>query len=321
MSTNQNAWKCPECDMGVTASNELEAHWVNKHSRKTTRLRQMLNSDKMIVAPFCMNAFHAKIAEMVGLDAIYMTGHGTSAERGYSDVGLITQTEMLQNASYITKAVDIPVICDADTGYGNPINVWRTVREYEALGVGAIHIEDQVFPKKCGFFAGKMVVSTEEHTQKIYAAVDARRDKDFVIIARTDALAINGWPDTIKRCKAYHAAGADVIFVDGIRTVEDLKIYAQELRDIPKLYNGMLIPTNEVAKLGYKIMITGGTMAVVFDAVLQAFKELKENGIVSNVDHHASREEFSIMLGLQEIYDMEQRYQTKTIQDTTEVTA
>jgi len=197
------------------------------------KLRDMM-SRGLVIAPFCLNAYHAKIAQLIGFKAIYMTGFGTAAERGFPDVGLITQTEIVQNAKYITNAVDLPVICDTDTGYGNPINVWRTVREYEAVGAAAIHIEDQVFPKKCGFFAGKQVIPAEEHVQKIKAALDARKDHDFVIIARCDALAVNGWEDTIRRCRAYHAAGADLVFVDGIKTAEDLETYARELREIPR---------------------------------------------------------------------------------------
>lgn len=183
-------------------------------NERTTRLRAMLNTDGMVVAPFCLNALHAKIAESVGFKAVYMTGSGTSAEHGFSDVGLLTQTEMVANARYIANAVDVPVIADCDTGYGNAINVHRAVQEYESIGVSGIHIEDQVFPKKCGFFAGKDLIPMEEHVQKVRAALDARRDKDFVIIARTDALAVNGWEDTIRRCKAYYAAGADLVFVD-----------------------------------------------------------------------------------------------------------
>ena len=191
--------------------------------KSTAKLRQLLSSGKMVVAPFTLNAFHAKIAESVGFDAVYMTGSGTAAERGYPDVGLITQTEMVQNARYIARAVSVPVVCDADNGYGNPINVWRTVQEYEDAGVAAVHIEDQVFPKKCGFFEGKEVIPQEEMVQKIRAALDARVDPDFTIIARCDAYAVTGWEDTVARCRAYREAGADMVFVDGIKTVEDLQ--------------------------------------------------------------------------------------------------
>jgi len=264
-------------------------------------------SKGMVVAPFCLNAYHAKIAQLVGFEAVYMTGWGTAAERGFPDVGLITQTEMVQNARYMVNAVDAPVICDADTGYGNPINVWRTVCEYESAGAAAIHIEDQVFPKKCGFFAGKRVIPTEEHVQKITAALDARRDNDFVIIARCDALAVNGWEDTIKRCRAYHKAGADAIFVDGIRTWEDLEVYARELQDLPRLYNGGLAPTSKIAEMGFKIMITGGTNVVVFNAVKRAFEELKKKGTLSPEMMSGSSEVLD-MLGLPGIYEMERRY-------------
>ena len=155
--------------------------------KTTTRLRRMLGSGHMVTAPFILNALHAKIAQSVGFEAVYMTGAGTAAERGFPDVGLLTMTEMVANAKYIVGAVDIPVICDADTGYGNPLNVRRTVREYEAAGVAAIHIEDQLFPKKCGFFEGKQVIPQEEMVPKVRAALDARTDPDFVVIARCDA--------------------------------------------------------------------------------------------------------------------------------------
>ena len=206
--------------------------------KATTRFRQTLNSGAMVVTPFVLNAFHAKIAEAAGFEAVYMTGSGTAAERGFPDVGLITMTEMVQNARYIAGAVSVPVICDADTGYGNPINVWRAVREYEDAGVAAIHIEDQVFPKKCGFFEGKDVIPQEEMVQKIRAALDARTDPDFTIIARTDAYAVTGWEDAVKRCRAYSDAGAHMVFVDGIKTVDDLHTYADDLKELPRMYNG-----------------------------------------------------------------------------------
>ncbi|GBD10617.1 2,3-dimethylmalate lyase [bacterium HR23] len=275
--------------------------------RPTTRFRRLLKRPGLILAPFVFDAYQAKIAEAVGFPLLYMTGFGTAAARGYPDVGLVTQTEMVQNARYIASAVRLPVLCDADTGYGNPINVWRTVREYEAAGVAGIHIEDQVFPKKCGFFEGKQVVPLEEHVQKIRAALDARRDKDFVIIARTDALAVNGWEDTLRRCRAYYEAGADLVFVDGIRTQEDLEVYARELRDIPKLYNGMLRPAKEIEALGFKIMIAGGTIGVIYKALKDAFTELKRKGTVSP-SRMEGRDSITDLLGLPQIYEMERRY-------------
>jgi 2-methylisocitrate lyase-like PEP mutase family enzyme len=282
---------------------------------KAKRLRETMDQG-IVIAPFCLNAYHAKIAQFVGFNAIYMTGFGTAAERGYPDVGLMTQTEMVENAKYIVNAVDLPVVCDADTGYGNAINVWRTVREYEGVGASAIHLEDQVFPKKCGFFAGKQVIPVEEHAEKIRAALDARRDKDFVIIARCDALAVNGWKDTIRRCRAYYEAGADMIFVDGIRTQQDLATYAQELKEFPRVFNGGRLVRStpeELNKMGFKICITGMTIHVVFVAIKKAFTELKEKGLVSPelMGELKDHEEMLKVLGLPDVYEMEKKYAIK----------
>ena len=271
------------------------------------RMRQLLASDQMIVAPFIMNALHAKIAESVGFDAVYMTGAGTSAERGFPDVGFLTMTEMVANAKYIANAVDIPVICDADTGYGNPLNVQRTVREYESAGVSAIHLEDQQFPKKCGFFEGKQVIPVEEHVQKIRAALDARVNPDFVIIARCDAYAVTGWEDTVRRCREYVDAGADMVFVDGIKSEDDLKIYARDLAAVPRMYNGDLMNTKDVAAMGYKLMICGSTIWLVYQQLLESFQELKTEGKV-DPRRYGTRWDVAGLLGLDEIYELERKY-------------
>ena len=275
--------------------------------KTTTKLRQMLASGQMVTAPFILNALHAKIAESVGFDAVYMTGAGTAAERGFPDVGLLTMTEMVGNAKYIANAVDIPVICDADTGYGNPLNVQRTIREYEAAGVAGVHIEDQLFPKKCGFFEGKQVIPQEEAVQKIRAALDARSDPDFVIIARCDAYAVTGWEDTVQRCLAYVDAGADMVFVDGIKTVDDLNTYAHDLPDLARMYNGDLLSTQEVAAMGYKLMICGSTIWLIYKQVRDSFEELKQTGKV-NPDRYATRWDAARLLGLDEIYELERKY-------------
>ncbi len=182
------------------------------HLSPTSRLRQLMQQG-LVVAPFIYDAFQAKIAQQVGLDAVYMTGFGTAAARGYPDVGLLTMTEMAQNVSYISAAVNLPLIADADTGYENPLNVRRTVRAYEQAGVAAMHIEDQVFPKKCGFMQGKMVIPQAEMVEKVRAALEARSDPNLVIIARTDALAVHCRDDNEARARAYYAAGADLVFV------------------------------------------------------------------------------------------------------------
>ncbi|MDA0734098.1 MAG: isocitrate lyase/PEP mutase family protein [Chloroflexi bacterium] len=275
--------------------------------KTTTKLRQLLKSDKLTVAPFVMNGLHAKIAESVGFDAVYMTGAGTAAEKGFPDVGLLTMTEMVANAKYIANAVNIPVICDADTGYGNALNVQRTVREYEAAGVAGIHIEDQVFPKKCGFFEGKQVIPMEEHVQKIKAALDARNDPEFVIIARCDAYAVTGWEDTVRRCRAYRDAGADLVFVDGIKSMDDLEVYAADLKDLPRMYNGDLFSTQEVDALGYKLMICGGTIWLIYKQLREAFEELKNDGRVAT-ERYGSRWDVAGLMGLEQIYELERKY-------------
>ena len=162
-------------------------------------LRGKLNGSSMVLAPFVYDALQAKIAAGVGFEAVYMTGFGTAAARGFPDLGLLTMTEMVENVRAIARSIRIPVICDADTGYGNPTNVWRTVREYEHAGAAALHIEDQVWPKRCGFLTGKQVIPMDEMVPKVRAACDARGNPDTVIIARTDALAVNGWDDVVRR--------------------------------------------------------------------------------------------------------------------------
>ena len=272
------------------------------------RLRQNMAGD-MVLAPFVYDGFTAMIAEGQGAQAVYMTGHGTSAQIGLPDVGLTSMAEMVANLGYITEGVDVPVIADADTGYGNAINVQRTVREYENAGAAAMHIEDQVFPKRCGFFEGKQCVPMEEHVQKIRAALDARSEPNLVIIARTDAVAPNGWDDAIRRAEAYRSAGADLVFVDGIKTVDDMDIYTTRLveQGLPCLYNGELLPAPEVAKRGFKIMITGGGHALSYAAVRQALLDLKQGGGGEGRD----LEQFNTitsLLGLPEIYELEKRY-------------
>ncbi len=275
--------------------------------KTTSKLRQALNSGDMVVAPFVLNALHAKIAESVGFQAVYMTGAGTAAERGFPDVGLLTMTEMVANAKYIANAIDIPVICDADTGYGNPLNVQRTVREYEAAGVAAIHLEDQLFPKKCGFFEGKQVIPVGEAVQKIHAALDARTDPDFVIIARCDAYAVTGWEDTIERCNAYIEAGADLVFVDGIKSEADIQNYARDMAGLPRMYNGDLMNTKDMDALGYKLMICGSTIWLIYQQVKESFEELKATGAV-DPKRFATRWDVAALLGLDEIYELERKY-------------
>jgi len=267
-------------------------------------------ADGMVLAPFVYDGFTARIAANQGAEAVYMTGHGTSAQIGLPDVGLASMAEMVANLGYIVNAVDVPVVADADTGYGNAINAQRTVREYESAGAAAMHLEDQIFPKRCGFFEGKECVPMDEHVQKIRAALDARTNVDMVIIARTDAVAPNGWDDAIRRAEAYHEAGADVVFVDGIKTLDDLDTYTTRLveQGVPCLYNGQLQPAPDVASRGFKIMITGGGHALSFAAVRQALLNLKEGGGIGEPRDTERFNETTSLLGLPEIYELEKRY-------------
>ena len=270
-------------------------------------------ADGMVLAPFVYDGFTARIAASQGAQAVYMTGHGTSAQIGLPDVGLTSMAEMVANLGYIVNAVDVPVVADADTGYGNAINAQRTVREYEMAGAAAMHLEDQIFPKRCGFFEGKECVPMEEHVQKIRAALDTRTDPDMVIIARTDAVAPNGWDDAIRRAEAYREAGADLVFVDGIKTLDDLDTYTTRLveQGIPCLYNGQLQPAPELASRGFKIMITGGGHALSYAAVRQALLNLKEGGGIGEPRDTERFNATTSLLGLPEIYELEKRYATE----------
>jgi 2-methylisocitrate lyase-like PEP mutase family enzyme len=290
--------------------------------RRTTRLRQLMEQG-VVLAPGVYNALFAKAVEHTGFDAVYVTGFGTAARYGYPDVGLITQTEMVQNLKHICRATNLPVVADADTGYGNIINVQRTVREYERAGVAGMHLEDQVFPKKCGFMEGKEVIPLEEHVQKIRAALGARTDPDTVIIARTDALAPNGWEDALARARAYRETGADLVFVDGIRTLNELEIYSRELaqKGVPCLYNGGLVTAADAGRMGFKIQILAGlSLGAVFKSATAAMQELNSSGTtrqtVAQFGPPAKGETVNDILGVPEIYELEQRYDLATVKET-----
>jgi 2-methylisocitrate lyase-like PEP mutase family enzyme len=259
------------------------------------------------------DALSALIATEAGFDIAYMTGFGTAASLGLPDVGLVTMSEMVENLRRITAAADIDIIADADTGYGNPINVERTVKEYERAGASGLHLEDQVFPKKCGFFEGKLVIPAREHVEKIHAACDARREDDFVIIGRTDALAVAGWSEVEERVGLYREAGADLVFVDGIRTEEDLLEYARRVVDpgLPALYNGVR-PARQIEDLGFRVQIVAGaSLGAVAASLWGTYEELHKNGVLPSDDRTSSQPIFSRLLdvlGLPDIYAKEARY-------------
>ncbi len=278
-------------------------------SSPASRLRAMLTGSEMVLAPFIFDAFQARIAQAAGHHAAYMTGFGTAASRGFPDVGLLTMAEMVENVRYIANAVDVPLICDADTGYGNPVNVYRTIREYEAAGAAALHIEDQVWPKRCGFLNGKQVIPLQDMVPKVKAACDARRSADFVVIARTDALAVNGWDDVIARARAYAEAGADVLFVDGIKTVADMRRYVKELGDLPLLYNGQLLPVAELREYGFKITIHTATLMAFYVRMRDAMQELEATGGIAQDAGWEAFEELTALLGVPEAVAIGEKYE------------
>ena len=228
-------------------------------------LRKLLASRKMIVAPGAIDCITGRAIAQAGFPAVYMTGAGTSATLGYPDYGLITMSEMVGNAARIVNSIDIPLISDSDTGFGNELNVYRTVQEFERAGVAAIHIEDQVFPKKCGHLDTKELVSREDFIAKIRAAAAARRSKDFCIIARTDSRAVVNLEEAIERANAALANGADVAFVEAPQTMA-------EIESVPKRVNGPCLlnvvrggKTPEIdldvaERMGYAIAIVPGLL-------------------------------------------------------------
>src|SRR5215471_6380988 len=229
------------------------------------RFRELMRRDGMVVAPGAYDCITARLIERAGFDAVYMTGAGTAARFGYPDFGLVTMSEMVMNAGQIADAVTVPVIADADTGYGNELNVVRTVREYEGRGVAGIHIEDQGFPKKCGHLDDKEIMPREDWLAKIRAAASARRDPDFTIIARTDARAVAGFDEAIARANGALAAGADMVFVEAPQTMDEVAAVPRLVRG-PCLLNvvrGGKTPDVDLGaaeRMGYKLAIVPGML-------------------------------------------------------------
>ena len=286
--------------------------------RTTTRLRQLLAGPNLLVAPGAYDALSARLIAQAGFPAVYMTGFGTAASvLGQPDVGLLTMSEMVARASALASVVsDLPLIADADTGYGNPINVRRTIREYERAGVAGLHIEDQVWPKKCGHMEGKQVIPMDEMVQKVRAAVDARQDPDFVIIARTDANAVNGLEDALRRGRAYREAGADVIFIEAPRSLEELQAIAQAFSSTPLLFNWAesgktpLLTLHEIQTLGFKLVIFPVSLLFAATHAMLALLEVLKQGEtpVPFSSHMVTFSQFTQHIGLPEIQDLERRY-------------
>lgn len=277
-------------------------------------LTELLRADSMVIAPGVYDCLTAKLAEDAGFQAVYMTGSGTSyAHYGLPDIGLLTMSEMVANAAAIAGAIDIPVIADADNGYGNALNVRRAVQLYENAGVAAIHIEDQSIPKKCGHFDEKTLIEPEEMTQKIVAAIDARHSDDFLIIARTDALSVEGFEAAMDRGRYYEAAGADIIFVESPTSVGQIQAIPQSF-SVPSLFNMAegktpFLSSAEVSEFGFGLMIIPSTHRVVIPAVREYFAHLYETGdFGAYSDHLLPWQGWKELVGLEEFRELEAKY-------------
>ena len=248
----------------------------------TARMRAFLQAPGMVIAPGAYDGLTAMLVAQAGYQAVYMTGAGTSVAHGYPDFGLLTETEMVANAARMARAVDIPLIADADTGYGNELNVIRTIQDYERAGVAGVHIEDQVSPKRCGHLDDKELVPTEDWLAKIRAACHARRDPNFLVIARTDARAVFGFQEALDRASAAVAAGADMIFVEAPATMEEVAAIPRRI-GAPCLLNVVWggktpdIDFRDAEKLGYRLTIVPGLLfkatIAACDAALAGLKE------------------------------------------------
>jgi 2,3-dimethylmalate lyase len=288
----------------------------NRRPSPGAALRSLLAGPEPLVAPGAYDALSARLVEQAGFDVVYMTGFGTTASLiGRPDVGLLSGTEMADNARRIVSAVDVPVIADADTGYGNAVNVLRTVQLFEQAGVAGLQLEDQVAPKKCGHMSGKAVIETAEMVGKLAAAVAARRDPDLVLIARTDAVAVSGVDDAIARGRAYAEAGADVIFVEAPTSEDDIARIAGELHGVaPLVFNWAEggrtpgLPLSRIAELGFSLVIYPiGTLLAATAGMRALLGTLRADGVPSLAGLPAF-DEFTDLVGLPEVQRLEQRF-------------
>jgi 2-methylisocitrate lyase-like PEP mutase family enzyme len=296
----------------------------SKRMKRTKQLRRLLEKPGIIITPGAYDAISARILEYAGFEAIAITGGGISRSKGISDNGLLTMTEVLDQTRFIVDAVKIPVVADCDTGYGNAINLIRTVKEFERVGVAGFFFEDQETPKKCGKYAGIRLISPEEMIMKIQAAVDTRKDPDLLIIARTMAGPMEGVKGLIKRGNAYARAGADVIKVRGLKSIEDIKKVAQsidcplginwpdlqgksfeDLKSLPGIKSAQ-----DFAKFGYKMMsFPSDLMRAAMKAMMEAATVLRKEGTMEPYAHRqvkfADRER---LIGTYELEKLEEKY-------------
>lgn len=284
--------------------------------KHTTKLRKLIEAEDILMCPGTYDPLMAKLIKRLGFEAMYMTGAGVShSTLAMPDLGLTTMTEMVHRATQLADASELPLICDADTGYGNALNVMRTVREYERAGVAGIHIEDQEMPKRCGHFMGKSLIETDEMVGKLKAALDARQDEDFMIIARTDARTAVGFDEALDRAHAYAEAGADVIFFESPRSVEELTAVPKAI-DKPVLANMVetgltpLLSASDLQDLGYGVVIFAGGLARFLARQAEGFlQNLKDTGTTAAyMDRMNSFQEQNDLLELPKFEAMAKKY-------------
>lgn len=280
------------------------------------KLRQALKKPEILVLPGAYDCIGAKLIEHQGFEAVFTSGFGIAGSTlGLPDYGLLTATEMLYSVGRMAQAVTIPLVADIDTGYGNPLNVIRTVQEVVKLGVAGIILEDQEWPKKCGHFEGKRVIDLVDHREKIRAAVHARGDSELVIIARTDACAPLGLLGALRRGRAYYEAGADVVFIEAPQSLEDLKAIAAAFVDVPLLVNMIeggktpFLSGPELQQLGFKIAVypLSGLFAAT-QAMINCYRQLHQHKTTSGLTEMVSFQAFEQIIGVPDYQHLEQKF-------------
>ena len=254
-------------------------------------LKQLLQRKTLLVAPGCFNGLSARLVEEAGFEAAYLSGGAVARSMGIPDIGLVTMSESIERAVEVVSAIKIPIIADADTGYGNAVNLVRSVREFERAGVAAIHIEDQITPKRCGHLDGKEVIPRGEMEMKLEAALNTRSDPDFCIIARTDARGVNGFDDAIQRARAFAKLGVDAIFVEAPQSEEELAEIPRRIPDVPLLVNVFkggktpMLPMQRLEQMGYRIAIyPSETQRAAIHAMRTTLATLKREGTTESID-------------------------------------
>jgi 2-methylisocitrate lyase-like PEP mutase family enzyme len=279
-------------------------------------LKQMFKRDRLLVAPGCFDGLSARLVEEAGFEAAYLSGGAVARSMGIPDIGLVTMSEVIERAAQVVAAVKIPIIADADTGYGNAVNLVRSVREFERTGVAAIHIEDQITPKRCGHLDGKEVIPLAEMENKLHAALTNRNDPDFLIIARTDARGVHGFDDAISRGRAFAKLGVDAIFVEAPQSEAELEEIPRALPDVPLLVNVFkggktpMLPVDRLQQMGYRIAIyPSETQRAAIHAMRQALALLKHEGTTEKMDDALTTfKERDKVVGLDEWQRLEKQY-------------